>query len=66
MSVNNLNMPVVDLLDYLHDIKEYLDKFAQPQKYCTRDQELDNKKMALEQASNMVQFLIDKINKKED
>ncbi len=64
MSITRLNM--VDLLEYLYDIREYLDSRAESQKYRTCKQSCKDYRNDFKTASNMAQFIIDKITMTEE
>ena len=61
-----LNMSTSDLLEYLYDIREYLDDHAKSVNYSTKQEAEQETRAILGTASDMVQFLIDKILKKEE
>ena len=61
-----LDMSTADLLEYLYDIREYLDDHAKSVNYSTKQEAEQETRAILGTASDMVQFLIDKILKKEE
>ena len=61
-----LDMSTADLLEYLYDIREYLDDHAKSVNYSTKQEAEQETRAILEIASNMVQFVIDKILKEEE
>ena len=64
--IDDLNMTIVDLLEYLYDIKEYLDSRTEPQKYRTCAEACEDYHKDFKTASDMVQFIIDKIITEEE
>ena len=61
-----LDMSTADLLEYLYDLREYLDDHAKSVNYSTKQEAEQETRAILGTASDMVQFLIDKILKKEE
>lgn len=65
-TVEDLSMTITDLLEYLYDVKDYLDKHSEIQTKGSKEDTVQNIAKVLSTASDMVQFIIDKVNDTEE